>query len=54
MEHKLRVCSLLSGCGGLDLGFVKAGFERRILVGAFISCLRLCIKVFKGNANTDW
>ncbi len=24
---KNKVCSLFSGCGGLDLGFIKAGFE---------------------------
>lgn len=24
---KNRVCSLCSGCGGLDLGFIKAGYE---------------------------
>ena len=24
---KYRVASLFSGCGGLDLGFIKSGFE---------------------------
>lgn len=24
---KIKVISLFSGCGGLDLGFIKAGFE---------------------------
>ena len=23
----MKVISLFSGCGGLDLGFIKAGFE---------------------------
>lgn len=27
MAKKYRVCSLFSGCGGLDLGFANAGFE---------------------------
>ncbi len=27
MGTKIKVCSLFSGCGGLDIGFVKAGFE---------------------------
>ena len=26
-KDKLCVCSLFSGCGGLDLGFENAGFE---------------------------
>jgi DNA (cytosine-5)-methyltransferase 1 len=24
---KNRICSLCSGCGGLDLGFIEAGFN---------------------------
>jgi DNA (cytosine-5)-methyltransferase 1 len=27
MAKELKVCSLFSGCGGLDLGFTKAGFK---------------------------
>jgi len=27
MERKLRMCSLLSGYGGFDLVFFRAGFE---------------------------
>ena len=27
MGNKLKICSLFSGCGGLDLGFTNAGFE---------------------------
>lgn len=39
MERKLKVCSLFSGCGGLDIGFVKAGFE---IVYAIDSYARAC------------
>jgi len=27
MNNKYKIASLFSGCGGLDLGFIKAGFE---------------------------
>jgi DNA (cytosine-5)-methyltransferase 1 len=27
MAEKFKIASLFSGCGGLDLGFIKAGFE---------------------------
>src|SRR3989338_4271264 len=27
MAKKLKVVSLFSGCGGLDLGFINAGYE---------------------------
>lgn len=27
MAHKFKIASLFSGCGGLDLGFIQAGFE---------------------------
>lgn len=27
MAGKYKVASLFSGCGGLDLGFIKSGFE---------------------------
>lgn len=39
MKQKLRVCSLFSGCGGLDLGFSQAGFE---IVFAIDSYARAC------------
>ena len=39
MDRKLKVCSLFSGCGGLDLGFLLAGFE---LVFAIDSYSRAC------------
>lgn len=27
MTEKYKIASLFSGCGGLDLGFIKSGFE---------------------------
>ena len=27
MKNKLKVCSLFSGCGGLDYGFYKSGYD---------------------------
>jgi DNA (cytosine-5)-methyltransferase 1 len=27
MTEKFKIASLFSGCGGLDLGFIQAGFE---------------------------
>lgn len=39
METKIKVCSLFSGCGGLDIGFVRAGFE---IVYAIDSYARAC------------
>ena len=27
MNEKYKIASLFSGCGGLDLGFIQAGFE---------------------------
>ena len=27
MTRKYKIASLFSGCGGLDLGFIKSGFE---------------------------
>jgi len=27
MNDKYKIASLFSGCGGLDLGFIQAGFE---------------------------
>ena len=27
MAEKFKIASLFSGCGGLDLGFIQAGFE---------------------------
>jgi len=27
MNKKYKIASLFSGCGGLDLGFIQAGFE---------------------------
>jgi len=38
-KRKLKVCSLFSGCGGLDLGFLRAGFE---IVFAIDSYARAC------------
>ena len=39
MEKRVKVCSLFSGCGGLDLGFLRAGFE---IVFAIDSYARAC------------
>lgn len=27
MKNKYKIASLFSGCGGLDLGFIQAGFD---------------------------
>ncbi|MDD2634946.1 MAG: DNA cytosine methyltransferase [Bacteroidales bacterium] len=32
MKGKYKIASLFSGCGGLDLGFIQAGFEQSLRI----------------------
>ena len=47
MRNKLKVCSLFSGCGGLDLGFLLSGYE---IVFAIDSYSRAC-ETYDKNLN---
>lgn len=47
MRDKLKVCSLFSGCGGLDYGFFKSGFD---IVFALDNYQRAC-ETYELNLN---
>ena len=56
-EEKMRVISLFSGAGGLDIGFQRAGFETAVLLEKDAACCRTLRKnlpdtpIIEGDIN---